>query len=178
MLGVPGQVISETTCGKFRSAARKRPSFYNLFCWALMVSFLLLMVSGCSRYKEELESANQQIQKLNSEVTRLTEEVSRLNQEKTRLSDDSKVVSDKNTLMQETDDLNKAKGALSAETKSLEEKIGRGRNRFFETKSRLAKRSRNSRSVFNWPPPASLPAFPPAAPPTGKQPGDSVHVMR
>jgi chromosome segregation ATPase len=78
------------------------------------------MVSGCGRYKEELESAKQQIQKLSSEVERLSAEVARLNQEKSRLSDDTKVVSDKNTRMQrDLDDLNKAKAALSAENKEL-----------------------------------------------------------
>jgi outer membrane murein-binding lipoprotein Lpp len=118
MLGVVGHVTSETTHRSFRSFDQKLPSFYALFCWALIVSILLLMVSGCG--KAELESAKQQIQKLSSEVERSTEEVARLNQEKSRLSDDSKVASDKNTRMQrDLDDLNKAKGALSAENKEL-----------------------------------------------------------
>lgn len=177
MLGVPGQVISETTCGKFRSAARKRPSFYNLFCWALMVSILLLMVSGCGRYKEELESANQQIQKLNSEVTRLTEEVSRLNQEKTRLSDDSKVVSDKNTRMQrDLDDLNKAKGALSAENKELQKKNKATDEEIASLKSEKARlvqeieelKKRLTQPAPSPAPPAGIPTE--VAPPTGKQP--------
>jgi uncharacterized phage infection (PIP) family protein YhgE len=87
------------------------------------VSILLLMVSGCGRYKEELESAKQQIEKLNSEVKRLTDDAARLNQEKSRLSDDSKVVSDKNTRIQrDLDDLNRAKAALSAENKELQKK--------------------------------------------------------
>jgi len=123
MLRMFGPVNCETACRSFSGCAQKLPSFYALFCWALIASILLLMVSGCGRYKEELESAKQQIQKLSSEVERLTGEVARLNQEKTRLSDDSKVVSDKNTRMQrDLDDLNKAKGALSAENKELQKK--------------------------------------------------------
>jgi chromosome segregation ATPase len=115
-----GQVIWETAYRHFRGCAQKLPSFQALSCWAVIVSFSLLMVSGCGRYKEELESAKQQIQKLSSEVERLSAEVARLNQEKSRLSDDSKVVSDKNTRMQrDLDDLNKAKGSLSAENKEL-----------------------------------------------------------
>ncbi len=99
------------------------PSFNALSCWALILIVSLLMVSGCGRYKEELESAKQQIQKLSSEVERLNGEVARLNQEKTRLTDDSKALSDKNTRMQrDLDDLNKAKGALSAENKELQKK--------------------------------------------------------
>jgi chromosome segregation ATPase len=99
------------------------PSVQALCCWPLILILSLLMVSGCGRYKEELESAKQQIQKLSSDVERLTGEVARLNQEKSRLSDDSKVVSDKNARMQrDLDDLNKARGALSAENKELQKK--------------------------------------------------------
>lgn len=120
MLTMLGQVICETASRSFRGGARKSPSIQTLFSWALILIVSLLMVSGCGRYKEELESAKQQVQKLSSDVERLTEEVARLNQEKTRLSDDSKVVSDKNTRMQrDLDDLNKAKAALSAENKEL-----------------------------------------------------------
>jgi outer membrane murein-binding lipoprotein Lpp len=123
MLRMLGQVICEIASRSFRGCAQKLPSFQALFCWALMVSISLVMVSGCGRYKEELESAKQQIQKLSSEVERLTGEVARLNQEKSSLSEDSKVVSDKNTRMQrDLDDLNKAKGALSAENKELQKK--------------------------------------------------------
>ncbi len=123
MLGMLGQVICETVHRGFKGCAQKFPSFYALFCWALIASILLLMVSGCGRYKEELESAKQQIEKLSSEVQKLTEESARLNQEKSRLSDDSKAVSDKNTRMQrDLDDLNKAKAALSAENKEIAKK--------------------------------------------------------
>jgi len=116
-----GQVTWETTLRSFRSFGQKLPSFYALFCWALIVSISLLVVSGCG--KAELESAKQQIQKLSSEVERLTEEVARLNQEKSRLSDDSKALSDKNERIQrDLDDLNKAKAALSAENKELQKK--------------------------------------------------------
>jgi len=120
MLEMIDQVISETCCRSFSRFARKLPSLHALFCWALILSILLLMVSGCSRYKEELETAKQQNEKLNSEVKRLTEDVARLNQEKSRLSEDSKTQSDKNTQIQrDLDALNKAKGALSAENKEL-----------------------------------------------------------
>ena len=123
MLGMLGQEIRETGYRSFRSVDQKLPSFQALSCWAVIFSFSLLMVSGCGRYKEELESAKQQIQKLSSEVERLTGEVARLSQEKSRLSDDSKALSDKNTRMQrDLDDLNKAKGALSAENKELQKK--------------------------------------------------------
>ncbi len=177
MLKMLGQVICGTTCRIFRSFDRKLPSFYALFCWALIVSILLLMVSGCGRYKEELESANQQIQKLSSEVQRLTEEIARLNQEKSRLSDDSKVVSDKNTRMQrDLDDLNKAKGALSAENKDLlkknkvaEEEIAS----LNSEKARLAQEIEElkKRGAQMAPPPASPASMPTeVGPQSAKQP--------
>jgi len=102
---------------------REWPSLYAPFSWALIVTILVFMVSGCGRYKEELETAKQQTEKLNAEVKGLTEEAARLNQEKSRLSDDSKTLSDKNTQMQrELDDLNKAKVALSNENKEMKKK--------------------------------------------------------
>jgi uncharacterized phage infection (PIP) family protein YhgE len=122
-LEAPCQTISETISRSFRSFAGKSPSLYTLFCWTLLLSVLLLMVSGCGRYKEELESAKQQIEKLNSDVKRLTEDAARLNEEKNRLSDDSKTLADKNTRMhRELDDLNKAKETLSAENKEIKKK--------------------------------------------------------
>jgi outer membrane murein-binding lipoprotein Lpp len=125
MMGVLGQVMAETTYRRFRSFAQGLPSLCVLSCWALIVSVLLLTVSGCGRYKEEFESAKQQIEKLNSEAKRLTAEVTLLNEEKNRLSDDSKTLSDKNARMQrELDELNKAKGVLAAENKDLKRKYG------------------------------------------------------
>ncbi len=122
-LAVLGQVISQRTDRCFRRFVREMPSLHACFCWALIVSVSLLMVSGCGRHKEELESAKQQIEKLNSEVKKLTEEAARLNQEKSQLSEDFKTLSEKNTRMQqELDDVKKAKAALSAENKEMAKK--------------------------------------------------------
>ena len=135
------------------------------------------MVSGCGRYKEELESAKQQIQKLSSEVERLTGEVARLNQEKSRLSDDSKVVSDKNTRMQrDLDDLNKAKGALSAENKELLKKNKAAEDEIASLnseKARLAKEIEElKKRVAQMAPPPTSPAGMPTevGPQSAKQP--------
>jgi outer membrane murein-binding lipoprotein Lpp len=122
MVGV-ATIIRETShrgCGNFGWEFPSRNAF---FCWALILTISLLTVSGCSRYKEELEGAKQQIEKLSTDVTKLTEETTRLKQETGRLSDESKALSDKNAKMQrDLDDLNKAKGALSAENKELQKK--------------------------------------------------------
>jgi DNA repair exonuclease SbcCD ATPase subunit len=123
MLEVLGQVNSETTHRGSGNFAWEFPSRNAFFFWVLIVTVSLLTVSGCSRYKEELEGAKQQIEKLNSEVKRLTDDVARLTQEKSRLSDDSKTVSDKNARIQrDLDDLNRDKKALSVENKELQTK--------------------------------------------------------
>ena len=123
MLRVLGQLIPEKTYRSFVSFRRQLPSLYGLFCWALILGVLLPMVSGCGRYKEELETAKQQIEKLNSDVKRLTDETARLNNEKSRLSEESKTLSEKNARMQrELDDLSKARAALSAENKEIKQK--------------------------------------------------------
>lgn len=125
VLGIPGQMVSKTTFRHFRISANRSPKSRTLLCWALILSVSLLMVSGCGRYKEELESAKQQIEKLTSEVKRQTEEIARLNKEKISLSEESKGLSGKNTRIQrELDQLNKSSEALSAENKELQKKAG------------------------------------------------------
>ena len=123
MLGVSGRLSSEAAFGNSQKFVRGFPSIGPLVCWALLASILLLMVSGCGRYKERLESAKQQIEKLNAEVKRLTAETARLNQEKNGLSHDLRTLSEKNTAMQqELNDLNKAKAKLSAEDTQIRQK--------------------------------------------------------
>jgi septal ring factor EnvC (AmiA/AmiB activator) len=123
VLRARGEGISEKTYGGFKGFDRELPSFFTLFCWTLILGALLLMISGCGRYKERLESAKQQIEKLNAEVKRLTGETARLNQEKNGLSHDLRTLSEKNTAMQqELDDLNKAKAKLSAEDSEIRQK--------------------------------------------------------
>jgi hypothetical protein len=124
VFGVLGNPVSSTTRGTTpESLARNLPSLNGLFHWVLIASFLLVTVSGCGRYKEELETAKQQIDKLNSEVKKLTEMTARLSQEESRLRDDAKTLSDKNTLVQrELDTLKKGKTGLDAENKELRKK--------------------------------------------------------
>jgi hypothetical protein len=125
MLSVLGQATPHRTDRNCRGFALGFPSLHACFWWALIVSVSLLMVSGCGRYKEELESAKQQIEKLNAEVKKLTEDAARLNQEKSSLGEDLKTLSDKNTRMQrELEDLNKAKAGLSSENKEIKKNLG------------------------------------------------------
>ncbi|MBI4964204.1 MAG: hypothetical protein HY913_13075 [Desulfomonile tiedjei] len=179
MLGMPGRVLSETTNRGFRGFVREWPSLYAFSCWALIGTTLLFMLSGCGRYKEELESAKQQIEKLNSEVTRLTQESARLDQEKSSLSGDAKALSDKNTKMQrELDDLNKAKAALSTENNELKKKnsvaeeeiasLKREKDRLAQEVEQLKKRAADLEPQPK--PPAPMPAE--VGPQSAKQPNE------
>jgi len=121
------------------------------------------MVSGCGRYKEELENAKQQIEKLNSEVKRLTEETARLNQERNRLSNDSKALSEKNAQMQrELDVLNKAKATLSTENKEMKKKNSVAEEEIASLKREKAKLSKEidqlKKRVDDQAPPPTSPA--------------------
>jgi outer membrane murein-binding lipoprotein Lpp len=112
---------SEKACGSIRGFPRELPSFYALFWWTILLSALLLMVSGCGR--KELEDAKQQINNLTAENQKLTELSASLNKDKNRLNEEIKTLSDKNARMQrDLDDSNKSKAALTDESKKLKDK--------------------------------------------------------
>ncbi len=123
ILSVFGTLICRTTCRSFAIFPRQLPSLHSTFCWALILTILLFVVSGCGRYKEELATAKQQIEALTADVKKLTEETASLKKDKDRLSGESKTLSDKNARMQrELEDLNRAKSALAAENKEIKQK--------------------------------------------------------
>ncbi len=113
---------SESACGSFRGFTRRLPSFYALFHWTLLISVLLLMISGCGR--KELEDAKQQINSLTAENQKLTELSASLNKDKNRLNEEIKTLSDKNSRMQrDLDDSNKSKATLTDDNKKLKDKM-------------------------------------------------------
>ena len=112
---------SERTGGSFRSFPRELTSRSGLFRWVIMLTILLLMVSGCGR--KELEDAKQQINNLTAENKKLTDLSAALDKDKKRLNEQLKSLSEKNSQMQrQLSDLNKSKAALSDENKKLKEK--------------------------------------------------------
>lgn len=113
---------SEKSCGSFRGVARGWPTFYGLFCWTVLLSVLVLMISGCG--KKELENAKQQISSLTAENQKLTELSASLDKDKNRLNEQVKTLSDKNSRMQrDLDESNKSKAALTDDNKKLKDKI-------------------------------------------------------
>jgi DNA repair exonuclease SbcCD ATPase subunit len=90
-----------------------------------LVCLAVLIASGCGRYKEELESAKQQIDKLTAEGTRLAEVSANLEKEKTRLNDELKLLSDKTSKMeQQLGDLQKANASVQDEIGKVKKRNG------------------------------------------------------
>ena len=161
------RVLRQTTCeatfGSLMSSCRELPPLYVLR-WALIVTILLFIVSGCGRYKEELESAKQQIEKLNSEVKRLTDEVARLKGE-------SKAISDKNAQMQrELDALNKAKTALFDENQEMRKKDSLAREQIATLQREKAKLAQEVEQLKERPADMAPPTPSPATMSTGVRP--------
>ncbi len=117
------KLASANTCGSTGPFARELPSLKALFYWAVLLSVLLLTISGCGR--KELEEAKQQINNLNVENKKLTDLSATLDKEKNQLSGEIKSLTDKNSRLQrDLDDANRTKAALSDENKKQKDKIG------------------------------------------------------
>lgn len=122
-LGSLGQAVPKLLFRNFDGSDRRLSPSRSVLVWIVIVSTSLFLAVGCGRYKEELESAKQQVQKLDSEVKKLSEEVAGLNQHNTRLSGDVKNLSEKNAqIQQELNQANQARAALSGENKEMQKK--------------------------------------------------------
>jgi uncharacterized protein YlxW (UPF0749 family) len=114
--------VSEKACASFRGVSRGLPPFYGLFRWTVLLSVLLLMISGCGR--KELEDAKQRINSLTAENQKLTELSASLDKDRNRLNEQVKSLSDKSSRVQrDLDESNKSKAALTDDNKKLKDKI-------------------------------------------------------
>lgn len=117
--GVPGQSAGNGA----GSLARRLFSLRAGFRWALILVVSLLMVAGCGRYKEELESAKGKISKLNAQIKELTETVTKLKKEESRLSGETENLSKQNSQMQrELNAVREVRERLGAENKDIKQK--------------------------------------------------------
>jgi uncharacterized protein (DUF3084 family) len=114
----PGRQSRDRFC---RGFVRSRLTQYGFLAARLCVVFLaVVLVSGCGRHKEELESAQQQIERLNTETKTLTESFASLDKEKARLNEGMKLLSQQNDELQlEVATLKKTKAALDKENERL-----------------------------------------------------------
>jgi hypothetical protein len=166
--------VFENACGSFRGVAGGWPSFYGVFRWTVLLSVLLLMISGCGR--KELEDAKQQIDKLTAENKKLTELSASLDNDKNRLNQELKTLSDKNSRMQrELDQLNKSRATLSDENKKLKEKSSAIEQEIASLKSEKSRQAQEiedlKKRLNDLAPPSKSPALIPGEiGPQGSQP--------
>jgi len=114
---------STNSCGSCKDFSRKLPSLKTLLYCTVLLSVVLLMISGCGR--KELEDAKQQINNLTAENQKLTELTASLNKDKNQLNEQIKTLKDKNSSLQrDLDDVNRTRATLTDENKKSKDKIG------------------------------------------------------
>ncbi len=85
-----------------------------------LVCLAVIVMSGCGRQKEELESAKQQIERLTAETKSLTESFASLDKEKARLNESMTLLSEKNAaLAREVAALEKTKASVEKDNRTL-----------------------------------------------------------
>lgn len=89
----------------------------------LLAGLVVVLLSGCGRYKQELEEAKQRIDKLTADLKNCSEAIVGLEKDKRRLTEEHQSADAKiDAMRQQLDDLKKAKAALSDELAGLTKK--------------------------------------------------------
>ena len=89
----------------------------------LIVGLVVVVVSGCGRYKQDLEEAKLRIDSLTADNKKCSEIVASLEKDKRHLTDERQAVDTKiDTLLKEIGDLKKTNVALSDELNKLKKK--------------------------------------------------------
>jgi uncharacterized phage infection (PIP) family protein YhgE len=93
-----------------------------------LVCLAVIVMAGCGKQKEELESAKQQIERLSAETKNLTESFAGLGKEKERLNDSMTLLSEKNAALErEVAALEKAKASVDRENRKLKDEAEQAR---------------------------------------------------
>ncbi|MDQ1239942.1 MAG: hypothetical protein QG577_2128 [Thermodesulfobacteriota bacterium] len=121
------------------STTRQRLFVFNTRCLLLAFLIVLTLAGGGCGYKQELESAKQQVTRLSSEVGKLTEVAAKLEKDKQQLKEEVAALTDiKTKLVQNLDDLKKSKVAGDLENAQLKKKTTELQNELQSFKSREA----------------------------------------
>ena len=116
---------------RLRDEGPNRNSFHcifgphaELFTRLCLVTLAVVAVSGCGTYKEELESAKQQIQLLTQETQSLKNNFARLEEEKNKLNEEMKILTEKDKVLRDqVAALEKAKASLAGELDTANKKM-------------------------------------------------------
>ncbi len=119
------------------SKTRQRLLVLNTPCFPLAFLIVLTLAGGGCGYREELESAKQQVSRLSSEVGKLTEVAAKLEKDKQQLKEEVAALTEiKTKLFQNLDDLKKTKAAGDLENAQLKKKNTELQNELQSFKSR------------------------------------------
>lgn len=105
------------------SVPKEKRTVFALATRVLLATLVVVIASGCGRYKQDLDEAKQRIENLTAENKRSSEIIANLEQDKRRLTEESQAVDTKvDTLRRELGDLEKSKVALSEEISELKKR--------------------------------------------------------
>jgi len=103
-----------------RCVPKKKRTAFVLATRVLIVGLVVVVVSGCGRYKQDLEEAKQRIDSLTADNKKCSEIVASVEKEKRGLTEERQAVDTKiDTLLKEIGDLKKTNAALSDELNKL-----------------------------------------------------------
>jgi DNA repair exonuclease SbcCD ATPase subunit len=107
------------------SVPKEKRNGFALATRVLVATLVVVVVSGCGRYKQDLDEAKQRIAHLTAENKRSSEIMAGLEKDKRRLTEERQAVDTKiHTLLKELGDLEKSKAALSEEISELRKSNG------------------------------------------------------
>jgi uncharacterized phage infection (PIP) family protein YhgE len=106
-----------------RSVAKEARAAFALATRVLLAALVMVVVSGCGRYKQDLEEAKHRIDNLTADNKKCHEIVVGLEKDKRQLTEERQAVDEKTkALASELDDLKKANSALADQLKELTKK--------------------------------------------------------
>jgi archaellum component FlaC len=107
-------------CASGRCVPKDKRTAFVFATRVLIVGLVVVVISGCGRYKQDLEEAKQRIDSLTADNKKCSEIVANLEKEKRGLTEERQAVDTKiDTLLKEIGDLKKTNAALSDELNKL-----------------------------------------------------------
>lgn len=119
-------LVEATSVTVSRRSNTCRPSaVFSLFSRVLIAGLVVIVVSGCGRYKQDLEEAKKRIDTLTADNRKCAEISASLEKDKQRLGEERQAIDTRlETLIKEVGNLNKTNAALKDELGKLKKRNG------------------------------------------------------